>query len=582
MTRWRERATLVLTATLLGAGTAGAACSSDDELAPGSDAGSDVFVEAQDDPTTELGPSTDGGDAEGPIDLEDFHVPGTQIGDVPWAALLRPSDCTSCHGATTTPAAPGPTWSASLMSVAGKDPLFYAQLATANQDVPGVGYYCLRCHVPASIVTGNAAIPSGKVLSNYDRDGVSCHFCHMMVDPTLPDAAPSQDAPILAALADRPSHFGNAQFVLDPGGLRRGPYVDAAALHPYTSSPFFRRSELCGTCHDVGNPAVPATDAGFAYDPPKQRAANPDPVAQFPLERTFSEWRASAFADGGVDMGGRFGGADGGVVSTCQDCHMPVETSQGCIFGPSRTDLRRHDFAGASAWVLDIVSLREGANVDQPALARGHTNAVAMLQRAATLTVSKNGAQVVVRVTNESGHKLPTGHIEGRRVFLEVKFTDGANAVLTHHGRWNPATGDLEGAPTTVFEMEIGLSPTAAKLTGLPAGPTTHMSLADVVVSDNRIPPRGFSNVAFGAVGAGAVGATYADGQHWADVPFAIPNGATKVEVRLLYQTVTREYVEALAKGNKTDGWGTELQSLWLATGRAPPIEMASTQLSLP
>ena len=191
------------------------------------------------------------------------------------------------------------------------------------------------------------------------------------------------------------------------------------------------------------------------------------------------------------------------------------------------------------------------------------------------------GSDVRVRVQNESGHKLPTGHIEGRRVFLNVIFTDPQQKVLAEHGGWSPLTGDLTGLSTTVFEMVLGLSATAAAKTGLPMGPTAHMSLADVVVKDNRIPPRGFTNAAYEAVGAGAVQSTYADGQHWADVPFSIPNGATHVKVRLLYQTVTREYIEALVTGNRTNNTGKELESLWLQTDRDPPIAMAIAELDL-
>ena len=260
---------------------------------------------------------------------------------------------------------------------------------------------------------------------------------------------------------------------------------------------------------------------------------------------------------------------------------MPRENAQGCFFEPPRVDLARHDFAGASAWVLDIVSLREGTKVNQTALAQGHVNAVSMLQRAATLTLARVGTDVRVRVDNESGHKLPTGHIEGRRVFLNVIFTDAQQKVLAEHGGWSPLTGDLTGLPTTIFEMFIGLSPEAAKKTGLPAGPTTHMSLADIVVKDNRIPPRGFTNAAYEAVGAGAVPPLYGDGQNYAEVPYSIPNGATHVKVRLVYQTVTREYVEALVNGNKTDNRGKDLESLWLQTDRDPPIAMAITELDL-
>lgn len=552
-------------------------------LLPPADGGRDASVlDAADDASGDGAAPADAGDAEAAIDLEDFHVPGTQIGDVPNGWYMRPADCAPCHGgASNMASAPMPTWSASLMSVAGRDPLFFAQLTTANQDVPGVGYYCLRCHVPTAIVSGNAADPTGESLSESDKDGVTCHFCHGMVDPISKAGAPNGDVAILAALADKPSHYGNAQFVLDPAGLRRGPYPEAGALHPYTGSPFHRTAELCGTCHDVGNVAVDRVDGGYAYNAPHQRAGNPDPTAQFPLERTFTEWKQSAFAKGGVDMGGRFGGPGATVVSTCEDCHMPRENAKGCFFEPPRVDLARHDFAGASAWVLDIVALREGPKVDQAALAQGHVNAVSMLQRAATLSLAKVGSDVQVRVQNESGHKLPTGHIEGRRVFLNVIFTDPQQKVLAEHGGWSPLTGDMTGLPTTIFEMIIGLSAEAAKKTGLAEGPTTHMALADMVVKDNRIPPRGFSNATYEALGAGAVQATYADGQHWADAAFPIPAGATHVKVRLLYQTVTREYIDALVSGNKTNTWGKDLESLWLQTDRAPPIAMAIAEQDL-
>ena len=42
--------------------------------------------------------------------------------------------------------------------------------------------------------------------------------------------------------------------------------------------------------------------------------------------------------------------------------------------------------------------------------------------------------------------------------------------------------------------------------------------LNNVVVKDNRIPPRGFTNAAFEAFDGAPVGATYADGQYWDDV----------------------------------------------------------------
>lgn len=521
------------------------------------------------------------------IDLtfEDFHLSGTQIGDVSPANFLPPTYCAGCHGNYDAANEPYHTWKGSLMGNAGRDPLFYAQLTNANQDVGNVGYFCLRCHVPMSFVTGHAAQPDGSTLDDTDRDGVACHFCHSMVDPIYkPGVSPPVDQSILAGLTDVPQHYGNAMFVLDPLARRRGPYADAVPPHAALHSPFHRTGDFCGTCHDVGNVAISRLpDGTYQYNSIDQRTPDEDPHAQFPLERTYTEWKLSDFANGGVDMGGRFGGPGATVVSTCQDCHMPRTSAFGCILGPNRDDLARHDFAGASAWVLEIIGLhyQGDPNVDQAALVDGRLKAVDMLERAASLDVEQQCGALRVRVINESGHKLPTGHIEGRRVWINVKFFDGLDALVGEYGHYNDSEAHLDEQSTRIYEMKIGLSPQAAQLTGYPAGETTHMGLADVIVKDTRIPPRGFDNAAFETAGAPAVGASYADGQYWDDAWFGIPADAVRAQVTVNYQTVTRHYIEALRDGNVTDNWGDDLHNLWIQTGKGPPIPMTTDQPAL-
>ena len=41
-----------------------------------------------------------------------------------------------------------------MMAQAGRDPLFWAALDVANNDVPGIGDFCLRCHSPAGWLDG--------------------------------------------------------------------------------------------------------------------------------------------------------------------------------------------------------------------------------------------------------------------------------------------------------------------------------------------------------------------------------------------------------------------------------------------
>lgn len=484
-----------------------------------------------------------------------------------------------CHGNFDEGRDPYDTWQGSLMGLAGKDPLFYAQMATANQDVANAGYFCMRCHVPMSIVTGHALQPDGSTLDALDKEGVSCHFCHSMVDPIYqPGVSPPEDQAVLASLpGGPPQHYGNAMFVLDTQGRRRGPRADAAPPHELITSSFLRSGNFCGTCHEVGNVATTRQpDGTYRYNAIDQPCPDENPQTQFPLERTFSEWKLSAFANGGVNMGGRFGGAGMSVVSTCQDCHMPRKAGMACFFGPERPDLRGHQFAGAGAQVLDLIAAHTAGDpsVDQAAIARGRENSLAMLGKAASLELSVANSSLKVRVINESGHKLPTGHIEGRRVWVNVRLTDSWGNVVTEYGGYDDATAELDTATTTVYEMHVGLSPQASVLTGLPAGPTGHMALADTIEKDNRIPPRGFVNSTFESAGAPVVGHVYADGQYWDDTSFPIPAGTAYAEVRLFYQNTPKHYIEMLRDNNTTNHWGQTLHSLWSSTGRGAPIEM--------
>ncbi len=523
--------------------------------------------------------------AQVPTTLQDFHVPGTQIGDVTPATMIAPDNCRLCHGDYDATNEPYATWAGSLMANAGRDPLFYAQMALANQDAAHVGYYCLRCHVPQSIVTGHANQADGSTLSAQDFRGVDCHFCHGMVDPTYrPGVSPPEDQMILAALADVPQFYGNSMFVLDPAGTRRGPYADPTAPHSFAQSPFHRSGEFCGTCHDVGNvETTRQADGTYRYNALDAPAPSSDPWEQFPLERTYTEWKLSAFANGGVDMGGRFGGIGSPVMRTCQDCHMPKAAAQGCFFGPERPDLARHDFAGAAAQVLDLIAevYRDDPEVDLPAIAVGRAKAVSMLQRAASLELAQDCRSVRARVINQTGHKLPTGHIEGRRVWVSARFYDAAGMLLEEYGGYDAQTATLDEHSTRVYEMQVALSAAAAQVTGLPPGMTTHMALADTIWKDNRIPPRGFANAAFAAGGAPVVDYAYADGQYWDDVRFTAPPQAVRVEVDVNYQNTPRGYIEHLRDANRTNTWGEVLYAAWLATGRGAPIVMTSQSLVL-
>jgi len=532
----------------------------------------------------------------------DFAQPGSQPGDLS-VPILSINNCTFCHAGWDQEEEPYERWSGGMMANSMRDPVFQAAMTIANQDLEGTGALCLRCHTPGGWLSGHATPADGSALNGTDYEGVSCHVCHRLVDPIPSPANPPEDAGILAALASAPTTSHGGQYVLDPEDRRRGPFdLVAFFFHDWRQSPYHRESLLCATCHEVSNPAftrlgVPRASQlpppGFE-DPQRERyflgplgAEHPthDKTDEFPLERTFTEWSLSDFADGPIEMGGRFGG-NLTAVSTCQDCHMPDTDGTACqpfLGGAVRSDLPQHDFAGANSWVpraiysLDTSLLLypethvngQPLDVFEAAIARSK----AMLRAASDLTLTQVGNDLVARITNQTGHKLPTGTGEGRRMWLNVRFFQG-ETLLAERGHYDHAGAELTTADTKVYELVHGLDALMAARTGLPLGPSFHVALVNTTLQDNRIPPRGFDNAAFAAGQAEPVGASYADGEFWDDTTFAIPAGATHAVVRVFHQTTSREYIEFLRDANTTDGKGDIAYDEWVAAGMSKPVLM--------
>jgi hypothetical protein len=215
-----------------------------------------------------------------------------------------------------------------------------------------------------------------------------------------------------------------------------------------------------------------------------------------------------------------------------------------------------------------------------------------MLQKAATLEVAVAAAgdsyRATVTVTNRSGHKLPTGYPEGRRMWLYLVARDAGGAVIYESGAHDPATGVLGADPDlAVYEAHLGLSPALGNALGLSSGPTFHFALNDTIYKDNRIPPLGFTNAAFAAFGGAPVdpdfegpGPRYADGQNWDAPAFPLPAASASVVATLYYQSTSKEYVEFLRDHNTTNSAGDDMYAAWVAHGRAPPVAMAGDSVS--
>ncbi len=533
--------------------------------------------------------------------LEDFFMPGTQPGIGKGADLEEPlvgafEQCILCHDASTPTAtfdestAQFGRWAASMMGQATRDPIFHAALAIAEQDADFAGSYCLRCHSPTGWAEGRVAgagMTDGSALTGKDFDGVSCSICHRLVDPVYkPGISPAVDSGILASVTGGiPVNPGSGQYILDPVDRRRGPFdlnADHGGFFPYHAfeiSPFHQTSDLCATCHDVSNPIfTKQMDGSYALNDLDAEHPTQDKYDQFPVERTFSEWAQSAFALSSIDLGGRFGG-NLPAVSTCQDCHMEDTTGDGCRFPPifTRTNLPQHNFNGANSWVIravrqlypDIETGLTGRSVND-AIARNES----MLARASDMETYVNGDTLTVRVINFSGHKLPTGYGEGRRMWINVKFFDETDTLVTEHGAYDVTTAGLTTADTKVYEVKHGLDAVMAASTGLPEGESFHFALNNDIVLDNRIPPMGFVNANFEGVQAEPVGYAYADGQNWDDTDYTIPPTAVSVEVAVYHQTTSKEYIEFLRDANTTNSAGMTAYNMWDMFGKSAPVEM--------
>jgi len=535
----------------------------------------------------------------------DFFFPGTQPEQLT-ADISNPALCDTCH---TEPIYD--RWRGSMMSQAGRDPLMWAALSIANNDAANAGEYCLRCHTPSGWLGGRSHPPNGMALQTGDTDaGVSCALCHRMVDPipSTTDEAVSIDDGIRAALTATPpaTHSGSGMMIVDPVDNRRGPF-SLTAPHLAYQTDFLGQdnnavteSRLCGTCHNVDNPALSWNSSQNQFWPNAidQPAPSFNKGELFPIERTFDEWLNSQYASTGVYAPQFAGAKPDGMVASCQDCHMRRATGLAADAGYNPVNrnctttgcLPEHNLVGGNTWVPQILqdtrwrlhSAPEAAYLNNTVL-----QARDMLHKAATLTVtlttSNTNKIAIVRVTNETGHKLPTGYPEGRRMWLNLRAYDENGALVYESGAYNPATATLtEDVAAKIYETKQGITPQLASFLNKPAmaGESFHFVLNNTVIKDNRIPPRGYTQAAFNQPGLRPVGAAFIDGQYWDDTVYTLPSTAERVTAILYYQTSSKEYIDFLRANGGLDG--QTLGTLWDSSKSPPEIMAAAFDPAIP
>jgi cytochrome c553 len=257
-------------------------------------------------------------------------------------------------------------WRWSPMGLAGRDPIFHAQIeselalldaefspALAATAKTALINLCVSCHGamgqrqlaidaqagPTSQVTGRRLDPNFKLeyfdlttalnaeglkqkdyeyhkYGNLAREGVSCTICHH-IDP--PDPAKVK-ASKLSDLGYFLMNNTTGRFERGPDKTLNGPFEKVAVLPMEASlgitpkfSPYVKDSRLCGTCHTINLPNVDAKHREFEYLDEAETIPEFKPFPHSLEQATFVEWQNSVFADK----------ANAKEFKSCQDCHMP-------------------------------------------------------------------------------------------------------------------------------------------------------------------------------------------------------------------------------------------------------------------
>lgn len=245
------------------------------------------------------------------------------------------------------------TWRGSPMGLAGRDPVFFAQLASEietfhHESSAMVQDTCLGCHgimgqrqfgIDTLVATGKCEPFSRDIvdakpfpsddpvakLAHYGalaRDGVSCVACHHMVIGNK-DSSTVQDEPQNKCVQERqtalnPGFTGFAKtftgnFLVGPADRLYGPFEEpktksmknALGIEP-AHSLTIKSSELCGSCHTVHLPVLHrGRTIGHTYE-----------QTTYP-EWAFSDYRTGVSPDGPLPLGA------GPLAQSCQACHMP-------------------------------------------------------------------------------------------------------------------------------------------------------------------------------------------------------------------------------------------------------------------
>ena len=396
-------------------------------------------------------------------------------------------------------------WRWSPMGLAGRDPVFYAQLesemAFLDAKLPKakdtVVNLCFSCHNAMGqrqleIDTGKASYtteyPKTKDLHDprfeygaLGRDGISCAVCHH-----IKSTVSKSEMQFIAE--DGAGCFQNTGADELEGPFDKPvtiPMQNSLGVKPVHDA-YTQSARICGTCHTIPLPVLDARTPGAHAVSGKCQSEQCQTETCSYEQATYLEWVNSAYQN-------VIKPAQQGNVRSCQDCHMtgtlngtPVQAQIAAVEDGHypATDFRapsaelnvpirasgyaRHQFQGLNVFLLamfdqynDLLGVRKcdymanGCNDKDPKSGipfamRNFLDQAA--SQTATVAVSKPSIQgstltADVTVTNLTGHRFPSG-VSFRRAFIDFKVVNATtNTVLFESGATNSigAIVDMSG-----------------------------------------------------------------------------------------------------------------------------------------
>ncbi|OED50433.1 hypothetical protein ACH42_01240 [Endozoicomonas sp. (ex Bugula neritina AB1)] len=238
-------------------------------------------------------------------------------------------------------------WRTSPMGMAGRDPVFFAQLESEMNTYPDLAgpiqNLCLSCHAEMGErqYSADRARPENKnnpafqkkyfdlsmvfatsgPLAKYgalSRDGISCMTCHQM-DPAHVNVAPHK-LPTTGHFKRSPDTsliFGSSAENEFPGGsIRTTPMKNALGLTP-TYDPYVNSSNMCGTCHVIQLKVRHPTIKGHFHAEKPQDDKGNVMLSRAHEQNTYLEWLYSGYQTNNPEIP-----VNDLTARTCQNCHM--------------------------------------------------------------------------------------------------------------------------------------------------------------------------------------------------------------------------------------------------------------------